>query len=88
MSPSQTEAYAILTPLTDLQGKGQSITIKSDCEELLRSLKHNMNYNKDISSIVEKITQEAKKLEYLACIKVSRADVRKVYDLANWSRRA
>lgn len=86
-SPLQAEAYAILNAITDLKGKSQSFTIKSNCEELIKSIKDTSKCNKEIASIVREIILEANKLKYLGCIKVSRTVVQKAHDLAIRTRR-
>lgn len=87
MSPLQTEARAVLQAATTFQWKCANLEIKTECLEIVRSLRNPQEVDKEISSILKEIKIIANTFQFFKCTKATRQEVACAHNLANKMRR-
>ena len=86
-SPVQTEAYAVLKALQDMEWKCSDITIRTDNLEVVQALKNRGRTNKNIDPIIADIKRIARSFHFVSCIKVGREGVKLAHNLATKARK-
>ena len=87
-SAVQTEAYAILKALSDMEWRTPGLIIKTDNLEVIRALQVDSITNKNIDSIIRDIRRIANSYIFVSCVKVSREEVRLAHHLATLARKS
>ncbi|XP_056685577.1 uncharacterized protein [Spinacia oleracea] len=83
----QAECYAILEGTKMAANISKNVVVKTDCKEAVVALKDETTVAANILTIIQQIKQEARKLDYYVCIKVSRDSVAKAHNLAQQERK-
>ncbi|XP_010684120.2 uncharacterized protein LOC104898717 [Beta vulgaris subsp. vulgaris] len=86
-SSEQTEAYAILRAISDMEWRSAGLIIKTDNREVILALKSMNETNKSISNIIKDIKRIANSYLFVMCIKVSREDIAPAHNLAVKARK-
>ncbi|XP_010684227.1 uncharacterized protein LOC104898818 [Beta vulgaris subsp. vulgaris] len=81
-SAVQTEAYAVLKAISDMEWRSAGLIIKSDNSEVIMALKNKLGTNQNIDNIIRDIRRKANSFLYISCIKVSREEVKLAHNLA------
>lgn len=87
ISPLQSKARAILQATKYFQWRCANIEIKTDCVELISSLKNLVACNKDIASIIKEVMEIASSFQQFNCSKATRLEMQDAHILANKARR-
>lgn len=83
----QAECYAILEGIKMASEISQNVVVKTDCKQAVEALINVQKAPSNIITLVEDIQLEARKLDYLVCMKVSRDVVAKAHTLAQQERK-
>ncbi|XP_048491491.1 uncharacterized protein LOC125492811 [Beta vulgaris subsp. vulgaris] len=87
-SPVQTEAYAVMKALSDMQWRCSELIIKTDNREIIQALKNPRETNKDIDNIIKDIRRLANSFNFVCCKKVKREEVNLAHNLAIKARKS
>ncbi|KMT09185.1 hypothetical protein BVRB_6g132880 [Beta vulgaris subsp. vulgaris] len=87
-SAEQAEAYAILKAISDMEWRSPGLIIKTDNIEVIRALKGDSPYNKNIENIIKDIKRIANSFLFISCAKVSREEVQLAHKLATQARKS
>lgn len=87
-SAEQTEAYAILKAVSDMEWRSAGLIIKSDNREVILALKGQNGANKNIKNIIKDIKRIANSFLFVSCIKVRREEVTLGHNLAIKARKS
>ncbi|XP_010694468.3 uncharacterized protein LOC104907261 [Beta vulgaris subsp. vulgaris] len=87
-SAVQTEAYAVLKAISDMEWRSAGLIIKSDNCEVIAALKSTHSTNQNIDNIIRDIRRKANSFLFISCIKVSREEVKLAHNLATLARKS
>ena len=88
ISAEQTEAYAIMKALSDMEWRCTELIIKTDNQEIIRALNSPRETNKDIDNIIKDIRKIANSFMFVCCKKVKREEVNLAHKLAVKARKS
>ena len=86
-SAEQTEAYAILKAISDMEWRSAGLIIKTDNREVILALRSINDTNKTIGNIIKDIKRIANNYLFVSCIKVTREEVTLAHNLAVKARK-
>ena len=87
-SAEQTEAYAIMKALSNMEWHCTKLIIKTDNQEIIRALKSPRKTNKDIDNIIKDIRKIANSFMFVYCKKVKREEVNLAHKVAVKARKS